>query len=96
MRKSEDSFAAWFGKRQPLSGAGLDKGDVVGENTYQGLLGEDKYTDKASFLLSLKIIEKTIREARMQGMSPVWRINFSDKKQIICIEENVFRKLMEK
>lgn len=71
------------GRRQPGSGSGLAKGDVISPEVnkwWTGVLYECKHTDAKSFSLTSEAMEKVCREAAKSGKLPVMVIEVGDRR----------------
>jgi len=71
------------GRRQPGSGSGLAKGDVVSptvNNWWTGVLYECKHTDAKSFSLTAQAFSKVQREAVSSGRLPVMVVDVGGQR----------------
>ena len=88
--KSELEAAEIYGKRVSMSGAGVDKLDVTGENEFDRFKFDNKYTDKKSFSINRDDFERMIRQAKLSGHEFIARIDLGGKLKLICMEERAF------
>jgi hypothetical protein len=84
MRSEREGAKLDGGRVTPMSGAGRQKGDYHAN----GYLIEDKYTDKESFSITLKMLAKTTSEAFAARMLPQWRITMPGVKLRVYREED--------
>ena len=89
--KSELDAVKIYGRKVPASGSGPgEKLDIIGEGKFSGRRGENKYTDKKSYVLTLENLEKMIRQGNLMLCTPFFRIDFGRRKKFILIEEDEF------
>ena len=89
--KWEEEIAEMLGgKRNKASGSLWYAPSDVKSNSY---LAECKETNKLSFSLTKKILEKTSDEALFSHRIPMWAIKIQDKK-LIVMEKEDFKHLL--
>lgn len=98
---SEERFAKWFGKRNGFSGAKLDsKLDVIGKWRYEGLRGENKFTQQKSYSFKLETLQKAKKQAAVTGDRFIFRVEFEDNQgrlwPFILQEEDLYRDINER
>ena len=91
-RKHEDRLAKRLGgSRTAASGAFWNrKGDVRAD----GLLIEHKWTGAKSFSIKSEVLEKIVKEAIMDGRTPVLGFSLNSKNYVV-LEENDFIEIWE-
>lgn len=95
-KRSEVEAADDFdGKRVPLSGAGLDKLDVVTGGIYKGYRIENKYTEKGSYGVNFKYFKECERLARLENSKVFMRIDDGKHQPLITIRQDLFKELLE-
>ena len=84
LQREKEAAKKHKGRVQPGSGAPwFAKGDVDAGM----MLIEDKYTDAASYRMSLKVLDKIKKEAG-PGRFPVLRVGIQDQNFIVLREED--------
>lgn len=84
MRSEREGAKLADGHVVPMSGAGHQKGDI---RTAEWL-GEDKFTEAASFTVTAKVLDKTVSEALASRRLPFWRITMLGYKLRLYREED--------
>ena len=97
---SEEKSARIYGRKQPASGSTPEaKMDIVGEGPYEGLLGENKATEKPSYSINYK---KLILKGRMLALQsrkkPFWildLVSYGQAGRLVMCEETYWIKIHE-
>jgi hypothetical protein len=94
-KRSEEKTIKIYGRRTPGSGSMDSKLDVIGEGPYEGLRGENKFTEKKSRALKLEELEKARKQASIHGNDYFMLLDFNLENRYIVLPENDFINLME-
>lgn len=92
---SEEKTIKIYGRKTPGSGSMHSKLDVIGEGMFEGLRGENKFTEKQSKSLKLEDLEKARKQALQHGDEYFFIIDFNLEKRFVCVPENYFINLHE-
>jgi hypothetical protein len=94
--KSEQKTAKTYGRRVPMSGSSPgEKLDIKGENLFEGYRIENKYTDKESYALTLKTLNKMIKQGRSMLASTFLLLDFGGRQRFVILEEEEFLSLFD-